>query len=107
MLSFPLRFLRLMLETGSGVASNLGASAIDRRDFPAATMFIAAAAVLTAAKSTADYYLGDNDRREAEQELTRLVEKHGNIANALDAIATGRQRSKVISTGKAAELLTT
>ena len=41
------------------------------------------------AKSTADYYLADDEKKEAESALTKLVQERKGLRPALEALATG------------------
>jgi len=94
-----------MFETSAGVFSNLGASAIDQKQYPFATIAIGLAAVLTAAKSTTEYLLSEKDKKDAEDALLHLVEKYRGLRQAIEALASGEETHAVLSQPRAREFL--
>lgn len=102
---FALRLLRLGADTTSAVASNLGASAIDRGDGVTASVCIGVAAAFTAVKGSAEHYLNAEDKKNAEDAIRALVEQHGDLRKALQAIAGGQGPSEILSELRAEELL--
>ena len=103
--SFALRVLRTGLDVSANLASNLGAGAIERGDGYAAAIYIAAAAVATAARSTAEHYIPDGADDLARGELVGLVKKYGSLRAALTAIAEEQEKPVGLSRDGCRDLL--
>ena len=105
MSKFIKRFLRLTFDTSASVFTNLGASAIDRQQYKMAVIYVGLAGILTAAKSTAEYYLTPAEQKQAQDALLPLVEKYKGLRPALEALARNEEKHPTLSAAHARELL--
>ena len=88
--NFLLRFVRLGLDIGSGLALNVGATYLTGGAAPLGIIMVGVAASLLAARGNADHSLWSEAQAEAERNLTELMNKYESLRVAIEAIACGR-----------------
>ena len=87
--NFGLRLLRIALETGSSISSNLAASAIDRSDAMSATFMTGLAAACLAGKTAANGRPQDASGKAPQAALSDLQEQIGNLQRVVERLASG------------------
>jgi tetratricopeptide (TPR) repeat protein len=99
-------------DVGSGLSLNIAAG-MKNDQLPTAMVLTAIAAALSAAKSTAEHYLSEDERRTAEETrqrnaeaaLSDVVARYKSPRAALEAIADGQELNQLLSQEVARELL--